>query len=139
MPLSLRDTFFLKNTGGVNNPNGAHLMVCIAAHAPTDRAIIIPVVSRHAFSDTSCILNVGDHPFIKHESCAAYDYGQCVSLKAISAEIDAGKIKLQGKIGHEVLVRFQVGLVKSDETEPWLFNAAEGNALTAHLKHKGHL
>lgn len=139
MPLKLRDTFFLKGTGGVNNPDGAHLMVCIAAHSPTDRAIIIPVVSRHAFSDASCILNVGDHPFITHESCAAYDHGQCVSLKEISAQIDSGKIKLQDKISPELLVRFQVGLVKSDETEPRLFNAAEGTQLTAFLKHKGYL
>lgn len=139
MPLKLRSTFFLKGTGGINNPNGAHLMICIAAHGPTDRAIIIPIVSRHAFSDAACVLDVGDHPFIVHESCAAYDHGQCVSLKAIDAEIAKGNIKLEAPVSTEILVRLQVGLVKSEETEPWLFNEAEGTALTAHLKHKGHM
>lgn len=139
MPLKIGDSFFLSGTGGANNPAGSHLMACVVIDVPNDKAIIVPVVSWHAFSDCACILEVGDHPFIKHKSCAAYDHAQRVSLSAINKEISSQKIILKSKFASKILVKLQVGLVTSDETEPWLFNAANGTALTAFLKHKGAL
>lgn len=139
MPLKVSSTFFMTGTGGTNNPDGAHLMVCIAKVPPDGDALIVPIVSRHAFSDMACILEVGDHPFIKHQSCAAYDHARCIPMAAVKEEIRKGTIKIQEPASAAVVIRLQVGFVKSDETEPRLFRAAEGTKLTAHLKHKGHL
>lgn len=137
MPLKVGSAFIMKGTGGANNPDGAHLIVCIAKVPPDQNYIVVPVVSLHAFSDKSCVLSVGDHPFIRHESCAAYDHARCISIAAFRSEVKSGRIIQQPSASTDVLGRLQVGLVKSDETEPWLFNAAQGTKLTAHLKHKG--
>lgn len=139
MPLSVTSAFFLSGTGGTYNPSGSHLMVCIAVDIKRDTAVIVPIVTRHAYSDSSCIINVGDHPFIQHESCAAYDFAQVVSLSATSGKIDNRKIRLQAAVNADVLKRLQVGFVISEETVPWVFEAGNGPALTVWLKHQGYI
>lgn len=139
MPLKVGNSFFMAGTGGINNPGGGHLMVCIAVVPPNGDAVVIPIVSQHAFSDESCLIKVGDHPFISRDSCAAYDHGRVLSQSAVEGEIKSGRIRMQSQVNTDLLVRLQIGFVTSDETEPRLFNAGNGTALTAHLKHKGHL
>lgn len=139
MPLRVGDTFFLENTGGAANPAGAHLMICMAVDPKKDTAIVIPVVSRHEKSDTSCTLDVGDHKFIKHESCAAYDFARVIVLSDASAQVDRGVIRLKAPVSDEVLRRLQIGFVLSDETTPVVFEAGNGQALTTYLRHKGHI
>lgn len=137
MPLRVSDTFFLSDTGGADNPAGAHLMVCLAIDGKKDTAIIVPMITRHEYSDPSCVLNVGDHPFVKHETCAAYDFARVVSLSETNAKVAGGQIRLKASVSDHVLKRLQVGFVLSDETAPWVFEAGRGQALTAWLKHKG--
>lgn len=137
MPLKVSNTFFMSGTGGAANPSGAHLMVCLAITG--GGAVIVPIVSRHDHSDTACVLNVGDHPFIRHESCAAYDFIKSIPVAAIEADAKSGLLRPQASVSAEVLVRLQVGLVTSDETAPWAFEAARGALLTKWLKHRGHM
>ena len=139
MPLSLRSTFHLSNTGGIANPSGAHLMVCIMIDRASDKAAIVPIVSSHEFSDPSCVLHVGDHPFIQYDSCASYDHIQFVSIAAIDKQLAKGTLRLQPQVSAAVLLRLQVGLVKSDEVSPWAFREANGEALTTFLRHRGHI
>lgn len=137
MPLRLGDSFFVSGTGGYNNPAGAHLMVCVALNKSNDSAIIVPIVSQHDRSDTSCELRVGDHPFITHDSCVDYGFATIISLSETNAKIYAGTLKLKAPISNSVIKKFQIGLVTSDETPPYIFNEARGTALTAYLKHRG--
>jgi hypothetical protein len=137
--LKVSDTFLMANTGGVHNPAGAHLMVCLGIDPEKDTALIVPIVTRRDNSDLSCVLNVGDHPFIKQESCAAYDFMQVISLSNINHEIVKGRIKLRPAVSTDILVRLQCGFVLSDETAPWIFAAFRGQALMAALKHRGHI
>jgi hypothetical protein len=137
VPLRVGDTFFLSNTGGAANPAGAHLMICLAVDPKKDTAIIVPLITRHEYSDTSCVLNVGDHAFITHETCAAYDFARVVTLSETSNRVDRGAIKLKAPVSADVLKRLQVGFVLSDETAPWVFEAGNGAALTKWLKHQG--
>lgn len=139
MPFRAGDTFFLNNTGGAANPAGAHLMVCLIVDPATDKAIIVPMVTSHEHSNSSCILNVGDHPFIQHETCASYDFARVVSFKEVSEQIDKKKIKLQARIGKDALMRLLVGFVQSDETTPRIYEAARGQAIAAGLKHHGYI
>lgn len=125
----------MSGTGGAANPGGAHLMVCIAIAG--GNAIIVPIVSRHDRSDLSCAIDVGDHVFIKHPSCASYDYVRSVPVKDIDAKLASGLLRAQPSVSAEVLTKLQVGFVSSDETAPWVFEAAQGAKLTSWLKHRG--
>lgn len=137
MSLRLGDTFFVSGTGGYNNRAGAHLMVCVAVNRHNDTAVIVPIVSQHDQSDTSCELRVGDHPFITHDSCASYDFATIISLSETNAKIAAGTLQLKACMSARVIKKFQIGLVTSDETQPYIFNEARGTALMAYLKHRG--
>lgn len=139
MPLRAGDTFFLNNTGGAANPAGAHLMICLIVDEASDKAIIVPTVTRYEHSDPSCVFNVGDHPFIQHESCASYDFARAISLKEANEQIDKRKIKLQARLGEDALIRLAVGFVSSDETVPAIYAAARGTAIAAGLKHRGYI
>lgn len=136
MPLKVGNTFFMSGTGGVNNPAGAHLMVCVGMTLDGG-ALIVPITSRHDQSDPSCILDVGDHPFIKHESCAAYYHFKKISLAAINAEMASGAVRNQGSVSVDALRRLQVGIVTSDEIAPWAYEEAKGDELKDWLKKKG--
>jgi hypothetical protein len=114
-------------------------MVCIMVDAQNDTAIIVPIVTQHQLSDTSCVLNVGDHPFIKRPSCASYDFAQIISLSETNRQIEEKKIRLRRRVSDELLIRLLVGFVSSDETVPRVFQAAHGQALIAGLKHRGHI
>ena len=114
-------------------------MICLIIDPASDQAIIVPTVTRHERSDSSCVFNVGDHPFIQHESCASYDFARVISVKEVNEQIDKRKIKLQARISDDTLIRLLVGFVSSDETAPWIYDAARGQAITAGLKHRGHI
>jgi hypothetical protein len=137
VPLKVSDTFLMGDTGGAANRAGAHLMICMGIDGRKNTAIIVPVVSRHDLSDTSCTLGVGDHPFIKHDSCVAYDFARLVSLSEINEKIDKNLIRLGEAVSDDVLKRVQVGFVMSDETAPWIYEAGYGDKLKSWLqKHR---
>lgn len=137
MPLSPGDSFLMHGTGGAGNPDGAHLMVCLAVDRTKDTAVVVPITTRHELSDVSCVLDVGDHPFINRESCASYDFARELCLSETEEKIGKRQLRLRDPVSDAVLKRLQVGLVLSDETAPWIFQAANGQALEAFLKHKG--
>lgn len=111
-------------------------MVCVTLDK-VKGAVVVPIVSRHELSDTSCQLDLGDHEFIKHESCAAYDFARLLDLNEANGKIDKKQLKLREPVEDGVLKRLQVGLVISDETAPWIFQAANGAVLSRFLKLKG--
>lgn len=128
----------MSNTGGINNPAGAHLMVCVGMTLDGG-ALIVPIVSRHEYSDTACLINVGDHPFITRESCASYDFFRKISLVAINKDIEKGVVKTRAAVSAELLVRLQIGIVTSDELAPWAYEECKGDELKTWLIKKGHM
>lgn len=129
----------MSGTGGAANPDGAHLMVCLAVDQNKDAAVIVPIVTRHEFSDTACVLDVGDHPFITHESCASYDFARAISWSDINHQIEQRKVRLRAPVSDPVLKRLQVGFVLSDETAPVIYEAGNGQLLERWLRHHGHI
>jgi hypothetical protein len=133
------DTFFMADTGGALNPSGSHLMVCIVALTDKGNVIVVPIVTKHSYSDGACVIQAGEHPRVTHESCASYDWVKTLSAKAMSKALVEGSIKLEDPVPAEVLLRLQVGLAKSDETPGWALAEANATGLTAHLKANGQI
>ena len=54
--------------------------LCIVLTDPTviepHQVLYAPVITARANCDTTCLLNVGDHPFIAHRSCVHYARAQ---------------------------------------------------------------
>lgn len=124
-------------TGGAYNPAGAHLMVCISMDRINDRVIVVPITSRHEYSDTSCCLYEGEHNFIRHDSVASYEFCQVLSISSVEEGLVDGTLKSRAPMSDDMLKRLQVGLVTSDEVTPNIFDLANGDMLTTFLKGKG--
>lgn len=69
-------TLLIPGTHG--NPEKLHF--CIILTNPRrirpHQTLYVPVITMHPKYDSTCILNVGDHPFITHESCVDYARAQ---------------------------------------------------------------
>jgi hypothetical protein len=57
-----------------------------------------------------CLLDVGDHPFIKHKTCIAYDFAKAAPLKALLAFRDQGHLSIGQPVSVELLGRICQGI-----------------------------
>lgn len=82
--LNIGDAFLLSTP-----PNDKHLFVVIA---PTQNGkyLCANVTSKHSNSDTSCVLQQGDHPFIRHDSVINYKKAREVDPVVIQNQINRG-------------------------------------------------
>jgi hypothetical protein len=98
-----------------------HLWVIVTeTDATTNKAICVNLTTQRSYSDTTCILKPGDHPFVKHDSVINF-------LDAREMPIDLVEQALQRKTSqfvcerHEpcstaLLARIQKGLIDSKQT-----------------------
>jgi hypothetical protein len=139
LQLKTGHTFFIPNTGGAANPSGSHLFVCMTARNKEANSIIVPITSLHNYSDQSCVLHVGDHRFIRQDSCVSYDFAQILPAGEIEARIADQTYATHDPVSDAVWIRLLVGFVTSDEVEPRIYEAMRGEMLKKWLIHKGHL
>lgn len=87
------DTFVIDPDGGSN----AHLWIVLAVYRPDlayeDWALIVSIttLAKAKSVDSACVLNVGDHPFISHESFAYYQRMREVELNILAACVTSGR------------------------------------------------
>lgn len=139
VPFSSGYTFLMAGTGGAFNREGAHLMACITSSRSKDQCTVVPVVSRHEFSDDSCCLFVGDHPFIRHDSVVSYEFSRILSISQVEKELSEGLLKSRPSLADDVLKRMQIGFVLSDEVPPYIYTASDGPKLEMYLRYKGYI
>jgi hypothetical protein len=127
----------MNDTGGAKDRSASHLVIVIVCPTKKGNVMLAPVITKHSYSDDSCVLRPGDHSFIKHESCVAYDKVKCLSALVANRELDNGSLILQGALSAEVYHRVLVGLIKSDESLPWALKEANDAGLTVFLQQEG--
>jgi hypothetical protein len=80
-------TFVIDPDGGTN----PHLWIVLAVYEPEleydEWALIVSVTTldRAKFVDEACVLNVGDHPFLAHESFVHYQRTREVETRTLAA------------------------------------------------------
>jgi len=72
MALKAGSAFMMTGTGGFGNSGGGHLCVCLTSPCDKGNLIAVTIQTYLPGFDTSCVLDVGDHDFIRHKSVAAY-------------------------------------------------------------------
>jgi len=98
--LNIGDAYLLSTP-----PNDKHLFVVIA---PT-RDLCVNVTSKRNNSDTSCILQQGDHPFIRHDSVINYKKAREVDPAVVQNQISRGNCQQYQHVSSTVLNRIQQG------------------------------
>jgi hypothetical protein len=109
-----------------------HLFIVIAGPSVPpphpSQALLVPICTyeNKPSQDPTCLLNVGDHSFLKAASYAAYSQSRLESTNAIDTYITNGQFMLHDRFQTAVLQRVIDGLALSDRTKPFaldFFNA----------------
>lgn len=132
MPLKAGDTFFMPDTGGAFDSGKAHLMICVLGPDEKGDALIVPLVTCRPYSDHTCVLNVGDHPFIKHKSCISFDRAK--KVPATSIDSSASNFKPGAPVTAAVLNKIRKGLLASKETAPFVTAYAKARHIELIIK-----
>ncbi len=92
----------------------AHLwLVLTDPHGNPPEIVAVMVRTPKTFTDETCILNVGDHPFIEHKSSVHYSTAQRFRVAAILKRAKDGHCDLREDMPRKLLARVRSGLRES--------------------------
>ncbi len=86
-----------------------HHLYVVISNPQQPHVVLVSVTTKRRFTDTTCELKVGDHPFIQHDSCIAYEYAEIVEVAAIEAKLATGDIRLREEFAKEMILRIWEG------------------------------
>jgi hypothetical protein len=97
------DTFLL-----VNQNLDDHLWV-VLSEPPKDasRVLIVSLTTAAQHKESVCLIHAGEHPWVTHETCVAYNYAKLVTLANLHGWKDAGHLKLQDPVSAALLKRIR--------------------------------
>ena len=104
---------YIPNDDGIE-----HLTAVIAAVADSGDVALVSITTDHGtrLTDRACVLDVGDHSFLRHRSFALYADSWISSVEALQAGVDRREIRLAETFSAEVLERLARGAIDSPRT-----------------------
>jgi hypothetical protein len=94
-----------------------HLHIVAILIPVAQEVLLVSVTSYADEKDSTCILDVGDHPFITHKSCISYRHAKVVPLGALEGYLNRGRLAVQPPVSQTVLERIIAGLSISKDVE----------------------
>ncbi len=85
-----------------------HLYVVVSDPRQPE-VVIVNVTTKRRFSDGSCDLRAGDHPFIQHDSCISYAHAEVIAISVIEAKLASGDLRLREEFTPSVINRIWEG------------------------------
>ncbi len=105
------DTFVLRLPNKI-----PHLWIIISDHTPNNEVVIVNVTTADLSSDSSCVITLGEHPFIKHASVVAYYYARLIALEKITEWKNKHYYESWPPVKPPLLRKIQQGAIDSDFT-----------------------
>lgn len=95
-------------------------VVCSDCDASARDVVVVSITTMHddQRQDTTCVLDVGDHEFIRHTSVVFYALAEVRSLAALNGALAARKMKKGAPMRPDVLDVIVRGFAASRETPP---------------------
>jgi hypothetical protein len=117
LPLQCGDTFLLPKSRNQTE----HLWIVVAEiDAVTGKAICVSVTTRRPHSDPTCVLDVGDHPFVSHPSVIFYQDTRQMDLVLVESALTSGIRNFvctrHASCSDALLERIRKGLIESKQT-----------------------
>jgi hypothetical protein len=75
--------------------------------------LLVNLTSHRADKDDACILDVGDHPFIRHRSCVNYAKVKHIAVAQLETILNMPSVERREPLSIEVLQRIRDGAGKS--------------------------
>lgn len=90
-----------------------HLWIVITEPSERGRVVIVNVTTRRPGSDDTCVLQVNDHPFIRHESVIAYQYARLTRNAVLGDSARRQLLQMRQPVSPQLLERIQNGALAS--------------------------
>ena len=86
-----------------------------------DRVVIASFTSWKPRKDQACIVEAGDHPFVRHKTCVSYEDAKIVSVAFLNERLSAGDLRSCDPLSPALLkrVRTCAALSRRMKTEAW--------------------
>ncbi len=91
-----------------------HLYIIIAVIDNDTKALFVNITTEKEDYDTSCILRVGDHEFITHDSVINYGEATITEIDKLEEAISKGRLKPHRPVTDNLLIRIVNGAKTSD-------------------------
>ena len=105
------DTFRIPQPG---TSLDSHLWVVISDPAlDPDKILIVNFTTSRADSDKACVLQAGEHPFVKHETCVNYAGAKVVSKAILDLLLNKGLLSAHAAVAAALLQRIRDGAANS--------------------------
>jgi hypothetical protein len=92
-----------------------HLWFVVSLPQENPEVVIVNLTTHSQSKDQSCILDVGDHPWIKHKSCISYRDAKLVSEEKLDFLVRQGHLSPQAAIADAVITKILIGAEITDE------------------------
>ena len=103
------DAFVLKNLG-VDD----HLWVVVSdPDRGPDRVVIVSLTTLTPQKEQACVIQGGEHPWVRHLSCAAYEFARIVRKADLNQLRHAGQFDMQVPVSAALLERLRRGVADS--------------------------
>ncbi|WP_372993072.1 hypothetical protein [Sulfitobacter sp.] len=91
---------------------------------PPDMRLLIPIssIKDGVFHDQTCVLDVGEHPFITKPSFVFYRHIQQRSATKISMCLENGDFIAKDSASEALIAKIIAGIPASNFTAPWVLN-----------------
>ena len=100
------DTFLIDNRA-----TDDHLWVIISDPRTDDqRVVIVNLTTYRPPKERFCLIQAGEHPFVRHETCVAYNHARIVSLSRLTRLRYGGRINMQDPVSIPLLARIRLGV-----------------------------
>ncbi len=91
-----------------------HLWIIISdPNLDPENVLIENLTSLAPRKEQSCVLKVGDHPWIRHDTCVNYGDSQVTTLDKLTAARDAKALMIQNPVKPDILQRIREGAMNS--------------------------
>ena len=91
----------------------SHLWIVVSDPQADRGKVVIVNMTTDDDVDPSCILNVGDHPFVRHRTRIRYDMARIVTDADLERHISSNTIRLHERASPAIVERIRQGAVSS--------------------------
>jgi hypothetical protein len=110
------DSFLIPKTGGSTE----HLWIVLTDPDVDGKSVCVNITTQQNHSETTVVLNKGDHPFVQHASVVYYTDARILDLNLVQQALETKTTMfacvLHKPCSQDLLKRIREGLLKSRQT-----------------------
>ncbi|TAK21236.1 MAG: hypothetical protein EPO26_14980 [Chloroflexota bacterium] len=116
--MNVGDTFI-----NLNEQSHFHLWFVVTQPGADGNVVILNLTSQKEFSDTTCQMVVGDHPFVTRASVIYYHGARLVPANSLDEWLRRGVLEARPAARPALVARIRAGVFASERVHPTIIEA----------------